>query len=304
MSAGRNRRRERLGGAAAGLLLDLAVGEPPSTVPHPVAVLGQALGRIEARTYADDRAAGVGHLAIGLALGAAGGWAMRRTAAATATCVAGRMLGDVALGIGRHLQVGDLDGARSALPALVGRDPSTLDAGGIARAVVESVAENTVDAVVAPAFWAAVGGAPGVGAHKAVSTLDSMVGHRTPRYERFGWAAARLDDVAAFVPARLTAALVAAARPSSCAEVVRVVRRDASAHPSPNAGVAEAAFAAALGLRLGGPTRYGEGRVEARPWLGDGRPPQPDDIAAAVRLSRHCTYLLAAGLGVGATLAR
>src|SRR5690606_6648300 len=113
-----------------------------------------------------------------------------------------------------HLDAGDVDAARAALPALVGRDPSALDADGIARAVVESVAENTVDAVVAPALWAAALGPAGAGAHKAASTLDSMVGHRTARYERFGWAAARLDDAMAYVPARTTAALVAAARPS------------------------------------------------------------------------------------------
>lgn len=296
-------RRGRLAGAALGLLLDRAVGEPPAALPHPVALLGRALGRLERVTYADHRAAGAAHLALGVALGAAGGLALRSTALATTTCVAGRMLGDVALGIGRRLAVGDLDGARADLPALVGRDPSVLDAAGIARAVVESVAENTVDAVVAPALWAAVGGPAGAGAHKAISTLDSMVGHRTPRCARFGWASARVDDAAAYVPARVTALAVAAARPAAATAVLRAVRRDAPAHPSPNAGVAEAAFAAALGLRLGGPTDYGGGRREVRPWLGDGRPPEPSDIAEAVRLSRQCTYVVAAALGTGAVLA-
>src|SRR5204863_6463621 len=124
----------------------------------------------------------------------------------------------------------------------VGRDPSELDESGVARAVVESVAENTVDAVVAPACWAAVFGAPGVLAHRAVNTLDAMVGHRSARYARFGWAAARLDDGAAWVPARLTAVLVALVRPRAARLVWQAVRRDAPAHPSPNAGVAEAAF--------------------------------------------------------------
>jgi adenosylcobinamide-phosphate synthase len=160
---------------------------------------------------------------------------------------------------------------------------------------VESVAENTVDAVVAPALWAAVAGAPGVLAHRAANTMDAMVAHRNERYDRFGWAAARLDDAAAYVPARVTAVLVAACRPRAAGEVWRTVRRDAGAHPSPNSGVAEAAFAAALGVRLGGPSRYGD-RVEQRPALGDGVPPAPEDIERAVILSRDVTMALAATL--------
>src|SRR5690606_37970962 len=153
---------------------------------------------------------------------------------------------------------GDLDGARAALPALVGRNPDELDDRGVARAVVESVAENTADAVVAPALWAVLGGASGVLAHRAINTMDAMVGHRDERYSLYVRAAARLDDGAAWVPARVTAALVAACRPSVARDVWTAVRRDAPAHPSPNSGVAEAAFAAALGLRLGGESRYGD----------------------------------------------
>src|SRR5262249_41107178 len=153
----------------------------------------------------------------------------------------------------------------------------------VARAAVESVAENTVDAVVAPALWAALAGAPGVLAYRAVNTLDAMVGHRSTRYARFGWASARLDDAANWVPARVTAALVAAARPARAAAIASAVRHQAPAHPSPNAGVAEAAFAAALGVRLGGRNAYGD-RVELRPALGDGPPPAPADVARAVRL--------------------
>jgi adenosylcobinamide-phosphate synthase len=291
--------RLRLAGAAAGIALDRLVGEPPASVPHPVALLGRALGRVEAKTYRDDRRAGVAHLAAGLTLGATGGAAMRSTAAATGMCVAGRMLGEVALTIGAELANGDIDGARFELRSLAGRDAAGLGEAGIARAVVESVAENTVDAVVAPALWAAALGPAGAGAHKAASTLDSMVGHRSERYERFGWASARFDDGLAWVPARVTALLVAAARPARARAVWEAVRRDAPAHPSPNAGVAEAAFAAALGVQLGGETRYGD-RVEQRPLLGDGRAPVPADIAAAVRLSRDISWLLA---GVLATLA-
>jgi adenosylcobinamide-phosphate synthase len=288
--------------AAVGVVLDRLLGEPSPSAPHPVALLGRALAAIEGRTYRDTRAAGVAHAVAGIAVGAAAGAVLRSTTVAAAVCVAGRMLGDAALGVAGPLAAGDLDAARAALPALVGRDPASLDADGVARAVVESVAENTVDAVVAPALWAAAFGAPGVGAHKAVSTLDSMVGHRTPRYERFGWASARVDDAMAWVPARATAVLVAAVRPRRAGEVWTTVRRDAPPHPSPNAGVAEAAFAAALGLRLGGETRYGD-RVEQRPDLGRGRAPVAGDIAAAVRLSADVSWALAGALGGAAMLA-
>jgi adenosylcobinamide-phosphate synthase len=163
-------------------------------------------------------------------------------------------------------------------------------------AAIESVAENTVDAVVAPLFWAAVGGVGAAIAHRAINTLDAMIGHRSPRYERFGWAAARLDDAAAFVPARLTVGLVALLRPDR--PVFGLVRRDAPRHPSPNAGWAEAAFASALGVRLGGPLTY-EGRREKRPFLNSGgRPPVPDDLRRAVRLSAAVGAAAAFGLGV------
>jgi adenosylcobinamide-phosphate synthase len=161
---------------------------------------------------------------------------------------------------------------------------------------VESVAENTVDAVVAPALWAAALGAPGALGYRAVNTLDAMVGHRSDRYLRYGWASARLDDLAGWVPARVTAALVAAVRPPRAGAVWTAVRTQAPAHPSPNSGVAEAAFAAALGLRLGGENRYGD-RVELRPPLGTGRPAERGDIARAVGLSRDVTLALAGGLG-------
>lgn len=289
--------------AGAGLLADRVLGELPID-PHPVALFGDAMRRVEDRVWRDERAAGVRYAALGTAIGVGGGLAVRSTAAATFVSTAGRMLGDVATGIGRHLEEGDLDRARAALPALVGRDPSALDEKELARAVVESVAENTVDAVVAPAFWAVVAGAPGAFGHRAVNTMDAMVGHRSARYERFGWASARLDDAANYVPARVTAALVAMCRPGAARDVVRVVRRDAGAHPSPNAGVAEAAFAAALGVRLGGTNRYGD-RTEHRAELGDGSPPRAADVRRAVALSRDVTgtlaaVLLAAGaVGVG-----
>jgi adenosylcobinamide-phosphate synthase len=235
------------------------------------------------------------HAAIGLGLGFAAGRAVRSRAVATYVAVAGRMLTTTAAGLAAALERDDIDGARALLPSLVGRDPESLDDKGIARATIESVAENTVDAVVAPALWAAVAGSPGVLAHRAVNTMDAMVGHRTSRYTRYGWASARLDDAMAYVPARATAALVSLVRPSRAGEVWRAVRRDAPAHPSPNSGVAEAAFAAALDLRLGGPTTYA-GTTELRPTLGTGRPPEPHDIHRAIRLTNDVTLALAAAL--------
>jgi adenosylcobinamide-phosphate synthase len=253
--------------------------------------------------YRDRRSAGVVHAMVGIGLAAGTGAMVRSTALSTYVAVAGRALGEAADDVARALDAGDLEHARELLPALVGRDPSQLDEKEIARAAVESVAENTVDAVVAPACWALLAGAPGVLGYRAVNTLDAMVGHRSERYERFGWASARADDVANWVPARVTAALVAAVRPASARAVWRAVVDDAPGHPSPNSGVAEAAFAAALGLRLGGENRYGD-RVEVRPSLGTGRPAEPADIAAAVRLSRDATLAFAGILGTAAFVRR
>lgn len=295
----------RATGVALGLLVDGLLGEPPHAV-HPVAGFGRAMQAVEQRAYGDTRAAGIVHAAAGVLLGAAAGATVRSTAVATYAAVAGRALGDAAFAVSAALGAGDLDRARACLPALVGRDPSQLDEHDIARAAVESVAENTVDAVVAPVLWAVAAGAPGVLAHRALNTMDAMVGHHSDRYEHYGWASARLDDAAAWLPARVTALLVAGCRPGSGSAVWRAVRRDAPAHPSPNSGVAEAAFAAALGVRLGGESRYGD-RVEQRPALGDGRPPEGADIARAVELSRDVTLALAAVLltaGLGTRLRR
>jgi adenosylcobinamide-phosphate synthase len=289
-------RRSTALGAAAGLVLDHVLGDPPSAA-HPVAWFGQAMGVLERRWWADDRRAGAAYCVAGLAAGAAAGVGGRSTALATWVATGARSLHAVALDVGEALAAGDLDLARELLPSLVGRDPDSLDATGIARAVIESVAENTTDAIVAPALWAALAGAPGVLVHRAADTMDSMVGHRTDRYERFGWAAARADDVLAWVPARVGVGLVTLVRPRRARAIVATVRRDAPAHPSPNAGMIEAAFAGALGLRLGGPTTY-RGVVDPRPVLGDGREPRADDVAAAVALSREVTVALTAGLAV------
>jgi adenosylcobinamide-phosphate synthase len=287
-------------GAAAGLALDRLLPEPPGAV-HPVVLFGLVMTLLERRLHRDHKGAGLVHASAGLALGLAVGAAVRSTTVATTSAVAGRALGQAAHDVGRALDVGDLERARALLPALVGRDPSGLDEGELARAAVESVAENTVDAVVAPALWAAVAGAPGALGYRAVNTLDSMVGHRSARYANYGWASARLDDAVAWVPARLTAALVALVRPRAARPIWTAVRTQAPAHPSPNAGVAEAAFAAALGVRLGGRNRYGE-RSEERVALGTGRATHPRDIDDAVRLSRDVTAALAGALTVAGCL--
>jgi adenosylcobinamide-phosphate synthase len=332
----RARRRRALVAVAAGLAADWLLGEPPPRwhpvakfggamgwiesrwyadsrrlgASHALAGLGLAatagwLLGAAATTAAGTRTAG----ATTAGATKAGTDRRRRRAArpaepggalavalATYVAVAGRALGVAARQVADALQAGDLDAARAGLPALVGRDPAGLDEQEMARAVVESVAENTVDAVVAAAVWAAIGGAPGVFAYRAINTLDAMVGHRSPRYARYGWAAARLDDAAGWVPARLTAVLVAAVRPASAARVWDAVRWQAAAHPSPNAGVAEAAFAAALGVRLGGRSVY-DGRPEDRPPLGTGEGPVVADIDRTIRLSRDVTATMA-GLGL------
>lgn len=287
---------------AAGLLADRAFGEPPAPI-HPVALFGTLMQRVERATYDDRRAPGVAYAALGVAAGALAGRVTRRPAAAVALAVAGRELRVAAAHVRDALLAADLPRARLLITALVGRDPSDLDASELAAATIESLAENTVDAVVAPAFWAVVAGAPGALAYRAVNTMDAMVGHRSPRYANFGWAAARLDDAANFVPARLTAALVAGVRPATARSVYRAVSTQAAAHPSPNAGVAEAAFAAALGCELGGPLRYGE-RDEERPRLGWGPRPQPADIDAAIRLASHVELSLALVLALAATRGR
>lgn len=291
-------------GAAAGLALDRLVGEPPMPGPlHPVAVFGAGVSALERRIYRDGHAAGALLAGAGVGAAAAAGAAVRSPTAATYLSTAGRGLHDAALDVAAALDRGDLDDARDRLRSLVGRDPDHLDEAAIARAAVESVAENTTDAIVAPALWAVAAGPVGALVHRAGDTLDSMVGYRDARYRRFGTASARLDDALAWVPARVTAGLVALARPRRAAAVARLVRADARHHPSPNAGVAEAAFAAALDLRLGGgENRYGD-VVERRPALGRGRRPGRADVRAAVALSRDLSWLLAGLLAAGGVAA-
>ena len=277
-------------GSATGIVLDRLLGEPPASW-HPVVHFGAFMESLERRHYRDARTSGIAHAAVGASIGLGAGKLIRSTPLATGISVGANALWTAAREIGAALESGDLEVARARLPTLVGRDPNGLEESEIARAVVESVAENTVDAVVAPALWAALAGAPGAFGYRAVNTMDAMVGHHSSRYENFGWASARLDDVANWVPARCTVALVALVRPGARGEIRRAVTTQAPAHPSPNGGVVEAAFAAALGLRLGGRNHYGE-RVEDRATLGRGPGARAGDIATAIRLSRDVTTAL------------
>ena len=290
----------RFAAVATGVLLDRVVPEPPNAW-HPVAHFGSVMGRLERRVWSDRIGAGAAYSAAGLAGSAAVGRLVPSAVGATSTAVAGHELRRVASSIADELEAGGVEAARAALPALVGRDPQGLDAGDVCAAVIESVAENTVDALVAPVFWAVVAGAPGALGYRAVNTMDAMVGHRSERYERFGKVSARLDDVANFVPARLTAILFAAVSMDRAAQVRRTVARDAAAHPSPNAGVAEAAMAGALGVRLGGPLRYGE-RYEARPTLGDGPRPTVADVRQAIVTAERAEHALVALLVIAAAV--
>lgn len=281
-------------GVAVGLLLQKGLPEPQDRW-HPVGWFGLVMQKLEAIGYADNRPAGLRHALAGVAIGGLAGTTTRSTTVAVTICAAGRELRRAAQLVETPLLGGDLAGARTALPALVGRDPSHLDAPGIAAAVIESLAENSVDAVVAPAVWGVIAGAPGVMVHRAINTMDAMVGHHNDRYENFGWAAARLDDGANWAPARLLALLVMTAAPRHARAVRRFVRRDAPQHPSPNSGVAEAAVAAALGRELGGPLQYGR-RHEDRPRLGDGPRPEGADIAAARELTSRVEWALIGAL--------
>ncbi len=284
-------------GLALGYLADQLFGDPRRC--HPVAGFGRLAGALERVSYADHRLAGGVHVAVLVGSAAALGLGIQRAAqrrpplllgmaaAATWTVLGGRSLRHEAMTIAGLLAADDPAAARVQLRNLVGRETSELTEGEIARACVESVAENTSDAVVAPLLWGAVAGLPGLLGYRALNTLDAMIGHRSPRYCCFGWAAARLDDVANWVPARVAGALAGGSARlvgGSTATAICTVRRDAGQHPSPNAGVVESAFAGALGVRLGGQNVY-DGRAEERGVLGDGRPVQPEDIPRANRLA-------------------
>ena len=284
-------------GLALGYGADLALGDPSRG--HPVAGFGRLALAAERIAYAPSRRRGALYCAGLVGCAALAGELLARfcrrigvgrgaaLAAVSWAALGGRSLRREAESIAASLERDDLAAARERLPALAGRDAGRLDAGGVVRAVVESIAENTSDAVVGTLLWGAVAGPAGVAGFRAANTLDAMVGHRSARYGDFGWAAARLDDLLCWPAARAGAGLTVLCAPAvggSPARAWRALRRDGAAHPSPNAGRMEAAFAGALGVRLGGPLAYG-GVVEVRPPLGDGAAPELADVRRAARLS-------------------
>ncbi len=243
---------------------------------------GGAAGRRRGGCTGPRTAVARGHSGLRAGLGTVG-----ITALGTWIALGGTTLARTGRDMADRLEAGELSGAREVLPSLCGRDPEVLDADGLARAAVESIAENTSDATVAPLVWGAIAGVPGLLGYRAINTLDAMVGYRNERYRNFGWAAARVDDLANLLPARVSGALTVALAPlvgGRPADAWRAWRRDAGSHPSPNAGVAEATMAGALGVALGGRTEYRHG-IEMRPVLGSGRTPQVPDLRRAVRLS-------------------
>jgi adenosylcobinamide-phosphate synthase len=276
-------------GMLAGYAADLAFGDPRRG--HPVAGFGRLAGLAERRWYAPTRARGLAITGALVALPALGArLAGRRTPAialVTWAALGGRSLRREAAAVADLIEADRIDDARTRLRSLCGRDSAALDAAGLSAAVVESLAENTSDAVVGALWWGAVAGPGGTAAYRAANTLDAMFGHRNDRYRNFGWAAARLDDALNWPPARLSVALTCLLAPlvyGSPRATWRAVRDDGPKHPSPNAGPVEAAFAGALARSLGGPLTYG-GTVEQRPVLGVGPRPVAGDIARAQRLS-------------------
>ncbi len=294
--------------AALALILDRIVGDPDwlwSRLPHPVAWVGKCIEILEQKLNGPSLPAetrrrrgvfamlllGAGALIAGaLVTGILRAWPagfLLEPVVAAIFLAQGSLVAHVRA-VAKALRTGGVEAGRTAVGRIVGRDTTPLDEAGISRAAIESAAENFSDGVVAPLFWDLALGLPGLVFYKAVNTADSMIGHRSERYRAFGWAAARLDDVANFIPARLSMVLVAAAsalRGRSPAIVFTRAQQDAPLHASPNAGWPEAAAAAALGLALGGPRRYGAQVVEGA-WLNpEGRRDcGPDDIDAAVRL--------------------
>jgi adenosylcobinamide-phosphate synthase len=305
---------------AAAFLLDLLLGDP-RRFPHPVVFIGRLISLLEQwlnkEGLADKTLRRRGTLLAATVFASVFVivWLTVRAAALLHplagntvvvillfTTLAARSLKDAAKAVEQPLLHGDLPQSRQAVAAIVGRDTANLPEAEVARAAVETVAENTVDGVTAPLFYALLGGAPLAMAYKAVNTMDSMLGYKNRRYLHFGRAAARLDDFANWVPARLTVPVMLLASLMLQFDVRhawRVMRRDAGKHPSPNSGLAEALTAGALGLTLGGENIYG-GQVSNRPLLGDGRAPRAGDIGAATRLML-LTSLLFLMLGLGAS---
>ncbi|AZA14017.1 CobD/CbiB family cobalamin biosynthesis protein [Corynebacterium choanae] len=297
---------QRAAGISAGVIADSWFGDPQRG--HPVALLGRGISAAERVLYADRVDAGVALVAVSVIPPTLVCWKIAQRfpvvslAAVTWASLGGTTLAKVGEALATALSAGDVEQARTWIPWLCSRDPAALDASGMARAGVESLAENTCDAAIAPLVAAVVGGAPLVVAHRVINTLDAMVGYRNARYERFGKAAAKLDDLAAFVPARINAAthvlLASVADPARGREAIRAWKEDAPAHPSPNAGPVEATAAAALGVSLGGTTTYAWG-TEQRPQMGRGDAVTVATLPAAVQLTRRTSLTVATVAVIG-----
>jgi adenosylcobinamide-phosphate synthase len=302
----------------AALAFDALIGDPDwlwRRLPHPVVLIGSFIGFLdrtlnhEARSPAQRKLAGVGVVILLLVISALIGFLIE-------TVLRHSLFGSLLLGLMASVLIaqrslyqhvsrvrsafadGGLADARESVSMIVGRDPDQLDEAGVCRAAIESCAENFSDGVVAPVFWLALLGLPGLIAYKAVNTADSMIGHRSARYEHFGWAAARLDDLVNLIPARLSGLLLAAVAPvanGAVATALKTMQRDAAKHRSPNAGWPESAMAGALGLALAGPRRYGEHSVDD-PFLNAEarKDATPDDIGRALDLFMAACLLEAA----------
>lgn len=298
-------------GLALGFAADRVLGDPRRG--HPVALFGSWASWVETRTHRDNRAAGILTetivLAPVIALGVTAGRLPApaqgvATAVLTWVALGGTSLGREGVAVHDLLTAHDVPGARRRVRNLVGRVTDDLDTDEIARAAIESVAENTSDAVVGTLVWGAALGPLGVVLHRAANTLDAMHGHRTPRYRHFGWAAARLDDLLGWLPARVTVLATAAGAPRRAGDVLRTAVRDGRAHPSPNAGPVEAGFAGALGIRLGGRTVYASG-AEDRVVMGSGGAPTPADLPRTVTLAGRVGMItLVAAVGARCAISR
>lgn len=306
-----------------GLVLDLLLGWPPAVharLGHPVTWLGALIDGLDRRLNrapggpgVRTRLLGIGAavLVVAVAAGAAllairvvpDGWVGTALLGVLAwPLLATRSLFVHVRDVATPLAAGDLPVARQRVAMIVGRDPTALDTAGVGRAALESLAENASDAVTAPVVWGLVLGLPGLAAYKAVNTLDSMIGHRTPRHRDFGWASARLDDLVNLIPARLTGLLLAVVSPHPGAALA-CMRRDARRHRSPNAGWCEAAMAGGLGVRLSGPRSYGKEATD-EPWLNDGaRDPDPRDVRRGLYTYGRAMALLLCGVALCAAVA-
>lgn len=305
---------------ALAIVLDLMLGDP-RWLPHPVVLIGRLITTLEdlfRRMIRHERTAGVLLLIITVSISASLAWLLIRicsqihpmagflsAAAISYTCLAARSLHSESALVADSLAAGNLAEARRTLAYIVGRDTATLDEADIWRALVETVAENTSDGIIAPVFWLALGGPVAAIAYKAVSTLDSMVGYKNERYLHLGWASARMDDLLNFIPARITALLMVLAAPLAGLSphgAVRITLRDRLNHPSPNSGHPEAAAAGALGVQLGGRSFYG-GRESWKENIGDPLAPLDEQAYRSMLKLMYLSTLIMAAVCIAGAIA-